>query len=73
MEIHKKYKKKTMEKFYPWMEKHTNVIDDYDGIIEAYNMFDLSNISIQNIKVRFKSINSVDLKRIMSNEGLIFI
>ncbi len=60
------------KEFYTWLSDTTKVIEDYDELINTYNMFEI-NCKFNKFKVHFNSMNINELKCIMENEGFIFI
>lgn len=62
--------------FYKWLFQNTNYIFNYELLITAYNMFCISDdeiADISNINTSNKTFNETELRKIMLNDGFIFV
>ena len=74
----KKYHKEKSEMgFYPWLRENTDYIQDYENLLNIYNLFELNqehtNLTIfENIKIINGPILKEDIRNIIKIEGFIF-
>ena len=72
----KKYhKEKSDIDFYDWLRKKTDYIQDYEGLIKTYNLFELNNNNLalfENILIFNGPIIKKDVNNIIKIEGFIF-
>jgi flap endonuclease-1 len=65
--------------FYSWLLENTDYIEDYEILNNTFNLFDLDKIEnikdcviFENIKIMNGSINYLDMKNILKEDGFIF-
>jgi 5'-3' exonuclease len=64
--------------FYDWLLENTNYIEDYEALMNIYNMFDLSSERhcqielFDNIKIMNGSVDMEAMKPLLMEEGFIF-
>jgi 5'-3' exonuclease len=63
--------------FYKWLQdNYPNLIDDYEGLIKIYYMFDLNNYNpskyFDNIYIKNSNIDKEQLNEILKEDGFIF-
>lgn len=65
--------------FYSWLLKNTEYIEDLDELIYIFNLFDLDKtenikefITFENIKIINGSVNYIDMRNILKEDGFIF-
>lgn len=74
----KKYHKENSEmEFYKWLKENTDYIQDYENLLNIYNLFELNqehtNLKIfENIKIVNGPIIKEDIRNIIKIEGFIF-
>ena len=74
----KKYHKEKSEMgFYPWLRENTDYIQDYENLLNIYNLFELNqehkHLTIfENIKIVNGPILKEDIRNIIKIEGFIF-
>ena len=74
----KKYHKENSEMgFYKWLKENTDYIQDYENLLNIYNLFELNqehtNLTIfENIKIVNGPIIKEDIRNIIKIEGFIF-
>ena len=74
----KKYhKEKSVLGFYEWLKENTDYIQDYENLLNIYNLFELNqehtHLTIfENIKIINGSIMKEDIRNIIKIEGFIF-
>jgi len=74
----KKYHKENSEMgFYKWLRENTDYIQDYENLLNIYNLFELNqehtHLTIfENIKIINGSIMKEDIRNIIKIEGFIF-
>jgi hypothetical protein len=72
----KKYhKEKSDLDFYNWLREKTDYIQDYEGLIKTYNLFELNNKNLElfeNILIFNGPIIKKDINNIIKLEGFIF-
>jgi len=72
----KKYHKENTDfDFYDWLRQKTHYIQDYEGLIKTYNLFELNNKNLElfeNILIFNGPIIKKDVNNIIKIEGFIF-
>ena len=74
----KKYHKENSEmEFYKWLKENTDYIQDYENLLNIYNLFELNqdhtHLTIfENIKIINGPIMKEDIRNIIKIEGFIF-
>ena len=74
----KKYHKENSEMgFYKWLRENTDYIQDYENLLNIYNLFELNQehthlTTLQNIKIINGPIIKEDIRNIIKIEGFIF-
>jgi flap endonuclease-1 len=63
--------------FYKWLQdNYPNLINDYEGLVKIYNMFDLNNYNpnnhFDNIYIQNTNIEKEQLHKILQEDGFIF-
>jgi len=63
--------------FYRWLRENTDYIQDYDKLLNIYNLFELNHehkhlTIFENIKIINGSIMKEDIRNIIKIEGFIF-
>jgi len=73
--LYRKYKKKKlMYSFYVWLLKTTDYIKDYKELLNVYKIYTNNNINLIDVNREMKKSKNVDnLRKIMENEGFIFV
>jgi flap endonuclease-1 len=78
LKLFKKYQKRANDEnidFYEWLHENTDYIEDYEGVKEIYNLFDLKDVDMMNfehVKILNGSYNKYEIKKIMVEDGFLF-
>ena len=76
LNVYEKYKSekfKYVYSFYIWLLKKTNYIKNYELLLNTYKLYTNSKYNMNNIKINTSEKNLIQIQKIMSKEGFLFI